>query len=107
MIPSKVGICRQISDVSVPAEKRDSNDAATDTVAQAKRVFARGTCTLIINSDVTWTCYRRVSNTRKLSWHGYTFDSLLAFLTRDGDETDSTDSEAFSRRMPVRTEAMS
>ena len=103
MIPSKVGICRQISDVSVPAEKRDSNDAATDTVAQAKRVFARGTCTLIINSDVTWTCYGQISGMRRLCWNGYTFDSLLAYLARDDD---GIGSNGLSKKISTRNEAM-
>lgn len=60
---------------------------AMDTAAPCRRIFTRGTCTLIINSDVTWTCYRQISDARRLCWNGYTFDSLLAYLTRDGDES--------------------
>lgn len=44
-------------------------------------VFNRGPCTLAINEDATWVCRRPVSNIDRLCRAGYTFDSLLQYLS--------------------------
>jgi len=76
---------------------------ARDTAAPCRRIFTRGTCTLTINSDVTWTCYGQISGMRRLCWNGYTFDSLLAYLARDDD---GIGSNGLGKKISTRNEAM-
>lgn len=67
--------------VEIEKVARQAGFELADAEHPSRLVFTRGKYTLVVNADATWSCHITLSGGRKPNCFGYTFDSLLAFLT--------------------------
>lgn len=67
--------------VEIEKAARQAGFELADADHPERLVFTRAQYTLVVNADATWSCHIAVCGGRKPNCFGYTFDSLLNFLT--------------------------